>query len=47
MIIEYPNNMWRLFSYAFGAEVANDIATRFMKGEEIELTQKQLETLRI
>ena len=46
MIIEYPNNMIRLFSYAFWPKKVKDITDRFFAWEEIILTNTELDNFR-
>lgn len=46
MIIDFPNNMWRLFSYAFWSERANEIAQIFMSGSEVILNRYEREILK-
>ncbi len=46
MIIDFPNNMWRLFSYAFWPERSNEIAQIFMSGREVILDRYEREILK-
>jgi len=46
MIIRYPNNMIRLFSYAFWEKRAKEISDDFFAGKEVVLSTKELSTLK-
>jgi len=46
MIIEYPNNMIRLFSYAFWPKRAKDISDEFFSGKEVIFTNEERDTLK-
>jgi len=46
MIIEYPNNMIRLFAYAFWEKRAEDITTKFFAWEEVIFTDKEINILK-
>ncbi len=41
MIIEYPNNMIRLFAYAFGEKRAEEITTDFFAWKEVVFSQRE------
>jgi threonine synthase len=46
MIIEYPNNMIRLFSYAFWEERAKEITDKFFNWEEVILSDEERKILK-
>lgn len=46
MIIEYPNNMIRLFSYAFWPERAKEITTIFFNDEEVRFSNEERNILK-